>query len=330
MSRTTATKGGEPSVRRRQYSRHMEPQPLATQTFTFLFTDIEGSTAMLQRLGDAYAGVLTDHHRLLRLVLAAHDGKEVDTQGDAFFAVFSSASACAAAAIEVQLAFMSHAWPAGETIRVRMGIHSGEASESAAGLIGLDIHRAARIAAVAHGGQVVLSASTAALLRDRLPDGAFLRDLGSHRLKDLGRPEQIFQLEADGLPVAFPPLRSLDNPRLLNNLPAQVSRFIGRDAVLAEVRRLIGAFRLITLTGPGGVGKTRTALQVAAELLDGSGDGVWFADLAPLLDPDLVVTTVANVLGIRGDPARPVDTLGRAIGGGGGAVVVGTTENAIR
>src|ERR1700689_2057046 len=202
MSRTTATKGGEPSVRRRQYSRHMEPQPLATQTFTFLFTDIEGSTAMLQRLGDAYAGVLTDHHRLLRLVLAAHDGKEVDTQGDAFFAVFSSASACAAAAIEVQLAFMSHAWPAGETVRVRMGIHSGEASESPAGLVGLDIHRAARIAAVAHGGHGVLSASTAALLRE-------------------------------GLPAPSPRLRSLDNPRLLNNLSAQVSRFLGRHGVLA-------------------------------------------------------------------------------------------------
>jgi len=148
---------------------------------------------MLQRLGDAYAGVLTDHHRLLRLVLAAHDGREVDTQGDAFFAVFSSASACVAAAIEVQLAFLSHAWPAGETVRVRMGIHSGEASESAAGLVGLDIHRAARIAAVAHGGQVVLSASTAALLRDRLPDGAFLQDLGSRRrLRDLqSRPGRV-------------------------------------------------------------------------------------------------------------------------------------------
>ena len=302
---------------------------MATQTFTFLFTDIEGSTAMLQRLGDAYADVLTDHHRLLRLVLAAHDGKEVDTQGDAFFAVFSSASACAAAAIEVQLAFVSHPWPAGQTVRVRMGIHSGEASESAAGLVGLDIHRAARIAAVAHGGQVVLSASTAALVRDRLPVGAFLRDLGSHRLKDLGRPEQIFQLEADGLPAAFPPLRSLDNPRLLNNLPAQVSSFIGRDAVLAEVRRLIGAFRLITLIGPGGVGKTRTGLQVAAELLDGSGDGVWFVDLAPLRDQDLVVSAVANVLGIRDDPARPVDTLVEAIGGRSMLILLDNCEHVI-
>ena len=278
---------------------------LATQTLTFLFTDIEGSTAMLQRLGDAYAEVLADHHRLIRAGLAAHGGEEVDTQGDAFFAVFSSPSACVAAAIEMQRAFVSHPWPAGETVRVRMGIHSGEAAETPVGLVGLDVHRAARIAAVAHGGQIVLSAATAALLRDSMPAGASLKDLGLHRLKDLGRPEQIFQLEADGLPAAFPPLRSLDNPKLRNNLPAQVSSFIGRDAELAEVRRLISASRLVTLTGSGGAGKTRLGLQVAAGLLDGSGDGVWFADLAPLQDPDLVAVTVANVLGIRAGPGPP-------------------------
>jgi len=288
---------------------------LATQTLTLLFTDIEGSTAMLQRLGDAYAEVLTDHHRLIRTGLAAHDGKEIDTQGDAFFAVFSSPSACVAAAIEMQRAFVSHSWPAGEGVRVRMGVHSGEVSETAAGLVGLEVHRAARVAAVAHGGQIVLSATTAALLRDSMPLGASLRDLGLHRLKDLGRPEQIFQLEADGLPTAFPPLRSLDNPKLLNNLPAQVSRFIGRGAELAEVRRLIATYRLVTLTGSGGAGKTRLGLQVAAGLLDGSGDGVWFADLAPLQDPGLVAVTVANVLGILEDPDRPlIDTLVDAIG----------------
>jgi predicted ATPase/class 3 adenylate cyclase len=287
---------------------------LATQTLTFLFTDVEGSTAMLQRLGDAYASVLNDHHRLLRAGLARHEGKEVDTQGDAFFAVFSSARTCAAAAVEIQQALTAHPWPGGEMIRVRMGIHSGEATESAVGLVGLDIHRAARVAAVAHGGQVVVSAAAAALLADHLPGGVSLRDLGSYRLKDLGRPEQLFQLEADGLPAVFPPLRSLDNPSLLNNLPTQVSSFIGRDEELADVRRLISAHRLVTLTGPGGVGKTRTALQVAAGLLDGSGDGVWFVDLAPLGDPDLVAATVANVLGIREDPARPVDTLVGAIG----------------
>jgi predicted ATPase/class 3 adenylate cyclase len=290
-------------------------RPLATQTLTFLFTDIEGSTAMLRRLGDTYTEVLTAHHGLIRTGLAGHGGKEIVTQGDGFFAAFSSPRACVAAAIEMQRAFVSYPWPGGERVRVRMGVHSGEASETAAGLIGLDIHRAARIAAAAHGGQVVLSATTAALLRDSLPAGVFLRDLGLHRLKDLGRPGQIFQLEADGLPAAFPPLRSLDNPKLPNNLPAQVSSFIGRDAELAEVRGLVTGSRLVTLTGSGGAGKTRLGLQIAAGLLDGSGDGVWFADLAPLQDPDLVAVTVASVLGIREDPGRPlVDTVVEVVG----------------
>ena len=303
---------------------------MATQTLTFLFTDIEGSTAMLQHLGDAYAQVLADHHRLIRAALAAHSGQEIDTQGDAFFAVFSSPSACVAAAIEMQRAFISYPWPVGETVRVRMGIHSGEASETSAGLVGLDVHRAARIASAAHGGQIVLSATTAALLRDSLPAGTSLRDLGLHRLKDLGRPEQVLQLEADGLPAAFPPLRSLDNPKLRNNLPAQVSTFIGRDAELAEVRRLIAACRLVTLTGPGGAGKTRLGLQVAAGLLDGSGDGVWFVDLAPLQDADLVAVTLANVLGIPEDLGRPAgDALVEAIGGRNLLVLLDNCEHVI-
>jgi predicted ATPase/class 3 adenylate cyclase len=293
----------------------MEAGLLATQALTFLFTDIEGSTAMLRRLGATYAEVLAEHHRLIRAGLAAHSGKEVDTQGDAFFAVFASPGACLAAAVEMQRALISHSWPAGERLRVRVGVHSGEASETPVGLVGLDVHRGARIAAVAHGGQIVLSAATAALVRDSMPAGTSLKDLGLHRLKDLGRPEQIFQLEADGLPAVFPPLRSLDNPKLLNNLPSQVSSFIGRDIELAEVRRLVTTCRLVTLTGPGGVGKTRLGLQVAAELLDGSGDGVWFADLAPLEDADLVTVTVANVLGIPEDPGRPaIETLAEAVG----------------
>jgi len=288
---------------------------LVTQTLTFLLTDIEGSTAMLQRLGDAYGEVLTAHHWLIRTGLAAHDGKEIDTQGDAFFVVFTSPSACVAAAIEMQRAFAAHPWPPGGEVNVRMGVHSGEASETAAGLIGLDVHRAARIAAVAYGGQILVSAATAALLRDSLPVGASLRDLGLHRLKDLGRPEQLFQLEAEGLSPDFPPLRSLENPKLLHNLPAQVSSFIGRDAELAEVRRLVITSRLVTLTGAGGVGKSRLGLQAAAGLLDGSAGGVWFADLAALQDPDLVAPTVAHVLGISEDPGRPLtDTLVDAVG----------------
>src|SRR5271167_2428004 len=251
-------------------------------------------------------GVLTGHHGLIRASLAGHGGEEVNTQGDAFVAAFSSPRECVAAAIEIQRALASYPWPAGETVRVRMGVHSGEAAETPAGLVGLDLHRAARIAAAAHGGQVVLSAATAALLRDSLPAGVCLVDLGPHRLKDLGRPEQIFQLEADGLPAAFPPLRSLDNPKLRHNLPAQVSTFIGREAELAEVRRLVGGSRLVTLIGAGGAGKTRLALQVAAGLLDGSGDGVWLVELAAVTDGAAVAPAISGALRLAGQPGRPV------------------------
>ncbi len=285
---------------------------------------------MLQRLGDVYAEVLTAHHELIRAALAEHDGQEIGIQGDAFFAAFASPRACLTAAIEMQRALASYPWPAGEMVRVRMGVHSGEAAETPAGLVGLDLHRVARITAAAHGGQVVLSAATAALLGDCLPAGVWLTDLGLHRLKDLGRPERIFQLRADGLRAEFPPLRSLDNPRLRHNLPAQASTFVGREAELAEVRRLVGMSRLVTLTGTGGAGKTRLALQVAAGLLDGSGEGVWFADLAPLHDPDLVAATVANVLGIRQEPGRPVlDTLVEAVGPGRLLVLLDNCEHVL-
>ena len=293
----------------------VDPAWSAAQTLTFLFTDIEGSTAMLQRLGGSYAEVLVGHHEIIRSGLAAHHGREVDTQGDAFFAVFAAPSACVAAAVEMQRALSAHRWPADYPVRVRMGIHSGEAAQTPVGLVGLEVHRAARIAAVAHGGQIVLSAAAAALLSGSLPAGASVRDLGLHRLKDLGRPERLFQLDAAGLPTAFPPLTSLDNPKLRNNLPAQASSFIGRDAQLAEVHRLLDGSRLVTLTGAGGAGKTRLGLQAAAGLADGSGDGVWFVDLAPLQDGDLAAAATASVLGIREDPGRPItETLVDAVG----------------
>ncbi len=277
------------------------------ETFTFLFTDIEGSTATLRRLGEGlYGQVLSDHHALVRSGLAAHDGTEVDTQGDAFFAVFSSPRAAAAAAVEIQRALAAHTWPAGERVRVRMGVHTGEASRTATGLVGLDVHRAARLAAVGHGGQVLFSESAATLVRDALPPGAALADLGVHRLKDLGRPEHIFQLKAVGLRADFPPLRSLGNPALANNLPAQLATFIGRDTELAEVRSLVESSRLVTLTGAGGSGKTRLALQVAAELLDGTGDGVWLVELAAVTDSQAVPSAIADALGIAGKSGRPV------------------------
>ena len=239
-----------------------------------MFTDIEGSTALLGRLGDdGYARVLAGHHALIRSALAAHDGREVDTQGDAFFAVFSSPRACVAAVLAMQQALEAHSWPGGERVRVRMGIHCGEAAQTAAGLVGLEVHRAARVAAVGHGGQVLVSEAAAVLVRDGLPEGAALADLGSHRLKDLGRPERIFQLTAAGLPAGFPPLRSLGNPALPNNLPAQLSAFIGRGREVAAVRALVESCRLVTLTGPAGAARPGWACRWPPSSWTGPGTG---------------------------------------------------------
>ena len=277
------------------------------ETVTFLFTDIEGSTALLSRLGDvAYAAVLEDHHQIIRSNLQAFGGLEQGTEGDAFFAVFSTPSACVNAALQMQRELHAHNWSSDFEVRVRMGIHTGEASEAPTGMVGYEVHRAARIAAVGYGGQVLVSSSTMTLVQESLPAGAWLLDLGSHRLKDLRRPEFIFQLVAEGLDVEFPPLRSLDNPELDNNLPIQLTSFVGRQREIAEVAALVQESRLVTLTGPGGAGKTRLALQVAAELLDGSGDGVWFVDLAPLSNPDLVPAALAFAVGLRDQPGRPI------------------------
>jgi predicted ATPase/class 3 adenylate cyclase/Tfp pilus assembly protein PilF len=297
----------------------------------FLFTDIEGSTALLQRVSaDVYAPVLADHHELIRSALAGHGGREVNTAGDGFFAAFSSPAACVAAALEMQQALADHGWPGGEPVRVRMGVHCGEAEQTTAGLVGLDVHRAARIAAVAHGGQVLVSEIAAALVRDGLPPGAWLKDLGVHRLKDLGRPERLFQLCGPGLAAEFPRLRSLGNPALPNNLPAQLTVFIGREVELSEVGALAASSRLVTLTGPGGCGKTRLGLQVAADLLDGSGDGVWLIELAAVTDQDAVPAAVAGALRIPAQPARPVlDTLADALGPQDTLIVLDNCEHLV-
>ncbi|MFY9927548.1 MAG: adenylate/guanylate cyclase domain-containing protein [Streptosporangiaceae bacterium] len=277
------------------------------ETFTFLFADVEGSTALLRRLGEGlYTQVLAGYRGLIRAALDTYGGQEVDTPGDGFFAVFSSPSACVAAVLDMQQAFAGFDWPAGEQLRVRMGAHTGEASRTASGLVGLDVHRAARVAAVGYGGQALLSETAASLVRDSLPPGASLLDLGSHRLKDLGRPESIFQLVAAGLRADFPPLRSLGNPAFANNLPVQLATFIGRKQELAEVRALVRTSRLVTLSGAGGTGKTRLSLQAAAELLDGSGDGVWLVELAAVSDGDTVPLAISETLGIAGHQGRPV------------------------
>jgi predicted ATPase len=286
---------------------------------------------MLGRLGEVtYARLLAEHHRLIRESLAAHGGNEMTTMGDGFFAVFTSPRGCVRAVLEIQRELAARDWPEGEHVRVRMGVHSGEASETAAGLVGLDVHRAARVAGAAYGGQVVFSSSAAALVRDVLPDGTSLRDLGHHRLKDLGRPEQIFQLQAPGLQSEFPPLRSLDNPALPNNLPAQPARFVGRERELSELRRLVRDSRLVTLTGAGGAGKTRLAIQLAAELLDGSGDGVWLVELAPVSSEDAVASTILDVLKIATHPGQsPLDTLVASLASQHALIVLDNCEHLI-
>ena len=277
---------------------------LPTGTVTFLFTDIEGSTRLLRELGDRYAGALADYRRLLREAFQASGGHEVDTQGDAFFVAFPRARDAVAAAIAAQRAVFAHAWPEGAALRVRMGLHTGEPLSADTGYVGMDVHRAARICAAAHGGQILLSEATRILVEEDLPDGLSLRDLGDHRLKDLARPQHLAQVIADGLPVDFPPLKSLNV--LPNNLPMHLTSFIGREHEIAEVKRLLSEARLLTLTGWGGAGKTRLALHVAADVLEGFKDGVWLVELAPLSDPDLVAHAVASAVKVREQPGRPI------------------------
>ncbi|GAG87235.1 unnamed protein product, partial [marine sediment metagenome] len=203
----------------------MQSRP--TGTITFLFTDIEGSTRLLQRLGDQYSDVLAAHFEILRDVLVRHGGHEESTEGDSIFAVFPGAVEAVNAAVDAQRQFAEHAWPSDTSVRVRMGIHSGEAVYGTDGYVGIDVHRAARISSAAHGGQIVLSASTAALVANALPVDVTLRTLGSHRLKDLAAAELLSQVVASGLDGDFPPLRSLNS--VPHNLPVQLTDFIGRE-----------------------------------------------------------------------------------------------------
>lgn len=276
---------------------------LPTGTVTFFFTDVEGSTRMLQALGEQWPRMLEEHNLLLREAISEAGGIALRTEGDAFFAVFRSASAAVSAATAAQRALAAHPWPPGGTIRVRMGIHTGEGTVGGDDYVGLDVHRAARIGATGHGGQILLSLTTSELVRTGLPIGLGLRDLGEHRLKDLARPERIFQLIIEGLPAEFPPIRSLETP---TNLPAQRTSFIGRQREVARVKELLIGPGLLTLTGPGGSGKTRLALQAARELLEEYSDGVFFVELAPITDPRLIPSSIAASVGARAEGRRPV------------------------
>jgi predicted ATPase/class 3 adenylate cyclase len=277
---------------------------LPTGTVTFLFTDIEGSTRLLQELGAGYVAIRDAHAAILRRAIAAGGGVEVGTEGDSFFAAFGSPTGALRAAVQAQRDLASHEWPSGGPLRVRMGLHTGEGALGGEDYIGIDVNRAARIAAAAHGGQILLSGATRGLVERALPEGVSLRDLGPHRLKDIVDPEALHDLEIAGLPSRFPPPRSLDARP--NNLPAQLTSFVGREEQMAEIRRLLGQTRLLTLTGAGGTGKTRLALQVAAEVLTEYRDGVFFADLSALTDPALVPSVVARAMEVAADPGRSV------------------------
>jgi predicted ATPase/class 3 adenylate cyclase len=286
---------------------------LPTGTVTFLFTDIEGSTALLQRLGDRrYAEVLAEHQRLLRDAFAKGNGQEIDTQGDAFLVAFSRARDAVGTAVAAQLALSTHPWPEDASLRVRMGLHTGEPVSETGGYVGLDVHRASRICSAGHGGQILLSQAVGILAAPDLPPGVSLRELGAHRLKDLKEPEHLLQVVHPDLPTDFPLLKSLDV--LPNNLPRQLTSFIGREKEMAEVKRLLSTAYLVTLTGSGGAGKTRLALQVAADVVEGYPGGVWLVEFAPIADPVLVPKTVASALSVPEQPGRDMtDTLVEAL-----------------
>jgi predicted ATPase/class 3 adenylate cyclase len=272
---------------------------LPTGTVTFLFTDIEGSTRLIAELGeDGYAEALVEHRRVVREAFLRGGGVEVDTQGDAFFVAFPTAPGALEAAREAQGAL---------SIPVRMGVHTGTPVLTNEGYVGTDVHKAARIAAAAHGGQVLLSQVT----RDLCSEIA-VRDLGEHRLKDLSEPQRLYQLVGDGLESEFSPPNTLENQP--TNLPTQPTPLLGRDREIDQVVQLLDSaqVRLVTLTGPGGTGKTRLALQAAAEAIEGYPAGVFFVNLAALTDPELVVPTIAQTLGVKEQAGEPLaQTLAR-------------------
>ncbi|MFL5737737.1 MAG: ATP-binding protein [Actinomycetota bacterium] len=281
---------------------------LPTGTVTFLFTDVEGSTRLVQAIGvERFRDVLDRHDEILRSAIATGDGTEVRTEGDSFFAAFPTATGALDAAIEAQRVLANEPWPEDAPIRVRMGLHTGEGRLGGDDYAGIDVHRAARVSSAGSGGQVLISDTTRALVESSLPAGVDLRDLGSHRLKDGEHPEHVHDLVIVGLASDFPPIRTTEVP---TNLPLEPSSFVGRAEDVDSIAKLLRQNRVLTLTGPGGTGKTRLALHVGRENLGSFGDGVFFVALSSVVDPGLVPSAVAGALGVREDPTRPlVDTV---------------------
>jgi predicted ATPase/class 3 adenylate cyclase len=272
---------------------------------TFLFTDIEGSTGLWEAAPEAMRAALGRHDTLVRGAIEAHGGYVFATGGDGFGAAFERAHHALAGAADAQTALVAERWPEGAVLRVRMGLHTGEVDERDGDYFGPAVNRAARLLALAHGGQVVVSAATADVVADTLPPEVKLVDLGEHLLRDLSRREHVFQVEAPGLGLDFPPLRSLDE--LPGNLPAQPTSFVGRSDELRDLSEALQHARLVTLTGVGGVGKTRLAVQVAAELLPTFADGAWLCELAVAGDADTLAQVVASTLGVAQRAGRSLE-----------------------
>ncbi|HLQ62627.1 MAG TPA: AAA family ATPase [Candidatus Acidoferrales bacterium] len=287
-----------------------EGRALPTGTVTFLLTDIESSTQRWERSPDAMKQAMVAHDELLSRAIPQHAGTHVESgrEGDSVLAAFTRATDAVACAIQVQRELAARTWPEGADLHLRMAIHSGEVEARSGHYYGQAVYRCARLLATAHGDQVLVSHATRDLIVDSLPAEVALRDLGSHRLRDLQRPEQVFQVLAPGLRSDFPPLKSLDPKR--HNLPISPTRFVGRASELRDLHGLLGSERLVTLTGAGGTGKTRLALQAAADLIEDVPDGVWLVQLAPLTDPELVPQTAAQALGVQEETGTPIrDTL---------------------
>ena len=280
---------------------------------TFLFTDVEGSTRLNRTLGyGAYEELLAAHHAIIRAAVGGQGGVEVRTEGDGFFCVFADASAALAACLAAQLAVRAHPWPAAAEVRVRMGVHTGEAEPGGDDYIALAVNQAARVVAAAHGGQVLVSDATRLLVGERLPAEASLQPLGRYRLKDFSEPVLLHQLLHRGLPSDFPALRTL--PAAAHNVPAQATLFVGRQTALAELAKLVTSRRLVSVLGAGGVGKTRLATELVPMVVSSFADGVWLIELARLGRGDDVASEVAATLGVRAEAERDaVDTVADAL-----------------
>jgi predicted ATPase/class 3 adenylate cyclase len=302
--------------------------PLPTGTVTFLFTDIEGSTRLLQELGDRYAAVRDQHAAIVRHAVEAGGGVEVSTEGDSFFVAFPSPVGAVRAAVAAQRGLATHDWSPSPPVRVRMGLHTGEGILGGDNYVGIDVNRAARIAAAGHGGQVIVSDATRGLVEHALPEEASFRDLGPHRLKDLARPEHLYDLVVEGLRADFPPPRTLD--ARLNNLRVQLTSFVGREEEIAEVIGLLDRTRLVTLTGPGGVGKTRLAVAVAERLRDRFAAGSVFVPLAAVTRPELALAGIARAVGadLAGTRA-PLEALAEQLGDDPWLLVLDNLEQVI-